>query len=154
MKFTVTVTRVSTYAVEATSYNEAEAIAVGVRGRKMQEDAFVDEDTVKVDVEQESDVVQVVFGKSPVAKSYAYAVPEGIDYAVGDQLVVPGLSGWPQVVRVVGTGRGDYHGPLKNVLGKVTPPDPDFEAAPFGYCPDCGIPFPSAESRACGGMMS
>ena len=154
MKFTVTVTRRSTYEVEAESYDRAEGIALGALGRKRQEAALVDEETLGVEVEQDCDVVQVVFGKSAVAKRYAYAVPEGVDYAIGDQLVVPGLSGWPQVVEIVATGRGDYRGPLKSVLGKVTPPDPDFDEAPFGLCPDCGIPLPSAESRPCGGMMS
>lgn len=161
MKFTVTVTRVSTYAVEARNYEEAEDIALGALGRKRQEAALVDEDTVRVDVEQDSDVVQVVFTKT--GKPYAYAVPEGIDYNVGDLVIVPGTyTGWPQVVEIVATGRGDYHGPLKSVLGKVATPQPKFdwdtveddEDEGFGFCPDCGIAFQNKDWKPCGGTIS
>ena len=156
MKFTVTVTRRSTYEVEAEDYDRAEDIALGALGYSRQKAALVDDEVLGVQVEQDSDVVQVVFTKT--GKPYAYAVPEGIDYRIGDKLVVPArFDGNLEVVTVVGTGRGGYTGPLKSVFGKVATPDQPVEVNEdegFGFCPDCGLPMPSADSKPCGGVIS
>jgi hypothetical protein len=166
--FIVQVTRVTTYGVDAGSYAEAEAAALGNWEGAIPQ--VLDEETTNVSVEQNCDVVQVVFEHASGTKSspYAYGVPEGIDYMIGDELLVPPNGTFtksPQIVRVVGVGRQGYMGPLKMVVGKVLRPDPepnvfeDFrdsrEDKDFGTCPDCGYAYRSAEaSTPCGGTMS
>lgn len=76
-------------------------------------------------------VVQVVFGKvrpglrGGHSHTYTYQVPAGLgDFDLGAQVVVPANWACPleQLATVVGFGRGDYNGPLAELVGVVRKP--------------------------------
>lgn len=144
MAYTVFITRVSEYYVETESEARAIDVALGVLGRNAQEAALVGDETVRTDayVADGRDIVQVEF--RPGGPRYAYAVPEGLEYALGDQAVVIAATG-TNIVEIVDHGRGGYRGPVKEIEGILRrgPNEPEPET-----CPDCGYQGTDA-SRGC-----
>jgi len=172
-RYTVMVTKVTTYEVDALSPEYAQDAVLdeydGGPGYGVPQVMSEEITSTSVEEVDERMVVQVEF--SPKGARYAYAVPEGLSVRIDDRVVTPGGFSIRQgVATVVDVGRGGYTGPLKALVGKVLTEDvdedgftqsdyDDVEAAEypdrgFGVCPDCGIGYNTAESKPCGGVMS
>ena len=180
-RFSVFVTRVTEYEVEADTSEDAQDAVLtqsSVNGSGYPQ--VIDETTSRTEVVEidERMVVQIVFSRT--GGTYAYAVPEGLSVRIGDTVVVPGTAyKGRSVVQVVDVGRGSYTGPLKAIIGKVITEDDlpvdaatqaendgieaarndedaydEFEDKGFGFCPDCGVAYLTEDSHPCGGMMS
>lgn len=166
--YSVFITRVTEYTVDALDSDTAELACLGaLTGFELPEGAtipeVIDEETVRVKSTPTFGlVVQVVFehASGTTSSPYAYGVPDGLAVRIGDDVLVPpaGYRAQPSLAKVVDVGRGGYDGPLKALVGRVVGPDPEYIDEEFesdrtplededwdpakdrglGQCPDCG----------------
>jgi hypothetical protein len=133
-RYTVLVTKVTEYEVEALTAEYAEdairTASAFADGPGYGVPQVIDEITKGVEVLEidERMVVQVVFSKN--GNRYAYAVPDSLGVRIGDMVVTPnGFSNRRGVAEVVDVGRGGYAGPLKALVGKVVTEDAEIDPA-------------------------
>lgn len=130
--FDVTITKVTKFRVEALDSNAAEVAALNANeGRVHFASATIpellDTEVVRVFTEKADTrmAVQVTFHDSNTSRTYAFAVPEGLSVRIGDDvLVYSHIRNRNETAQVVDVGRGDYTGPLSEIIAKVEYPEP------------------------------
>jgi len=130
--YDVTISMLQRYRVEALDRESAEHAALSASYGQLDFPSatipeFLDSEVVRVFAEK-ADLrmaVQVTFHESNTSRAYAFAVPEGLSVRIGDDvLVYSHIRNRNETAKVVDVGRGDYTGPLSEIIAKVEYPEP------------------------------
>jgi hypothetical protein len=129
--YQVMVTRTSMYHVDALDSDSAEHAVLDAEAGLNSHTSTTIPELVNTEVSgvvsdkvDERMVVQVNFNDSLSTRTYAFAVPEGLSVCIDDDvLVYSHIRNRVEVAKIVDVGRGDYVGPLAEIVGKVEYPE-------------------------------